>query len=90
MEQKYLVISEFGLHARPATKLVDLTTKFSNEIFLRIENKSINLKSIIGILSLGIYKGAIISIDVDGNDAENVLKIITKYLKEEGIAIVKQ
>ncbi|MGU4858363.1 HPr family phosphocarrier protein, partial [Escherichia coli] len=49
----FTITSEAGIHARPATALVQTATKFSSDVKLEYKNKSINLKSIMAVMSLG-------------------------------------
>ena len=46
MEKSFLITSEYGIHARPATRLVNLAMSFHSEINLSMEEKTVNLKSI--------------------------------------------
>ena len=81
----YMVVAESGIHARPATGLVKVATKFSSDIFIEFKGKKVNLKSILGVMSLGIPRGGSISIITEGIDEEDALKNIDEFLKNEGI-----
>lgn len=48
------VVAETGIHARPATLLVQTASKFASDITLEYKGKSVNLKSIMGVMSLGV------------------------------------
>ncbi|PKK92959.1 MAG: phosphocarrier protein HPr [Tenericutes bacterium HGW-Tenericutes-6] len=85
MEQLYLVTSEYGIHARPATRLVNLAMTFHAEIFLTAMDKTVNLKSIMGLMSLGIYKGEKIKITASGVDQEKALEALTDFILTEGL-----
>ena len=64
MEKKeYHVIAETGIHARPATLLVQTASKYSSDIQLEYKGKSVNLKSIMGVMSLGVGQEALAGID---------------------------
>ncbi len=52
------VVAETGIHARPATLLVQTASKFASDITLEYKGKSVNLKSIMGVMSLGVGQGA--------------------------------
>ncbi len=55
MEQKsYVIIDETGIHARPATMLVQTASKFDSDVQLEYNAKKVNLKSIMGVMSLGV------------------------------------
>ena len=85
MEQSFLIISEYGIHARPATRLVNLAMSFSAEIDLTAMNKTVNLKSIMGLMSLGIYKGETVKVTVIGSDADKAIAAIADFLVSEGL-----
>ncbi|WML49431.1 phosphocarrier protein HPr [Neobacillus sp. PS3-34] len=85
-EKQFKVISETGIHARPATLLVQTASKFDSEIHLEYKEKKVNLKSIMGVMSLGVAQGADIKISAEGNDAEEALNSLEETLKKEGLA----
>lgn len=85
MEKLYLVTSEYGIHARPATRLVNLAMTFHSEIFLTAMEKTVNLKSIMGLMSLGIYKGETIKISASGVDQEKAIEALTDFILTEGL-----
>jgi len=85
-EKQYKVTAETGIHARPATLLVQTASKFNSEIQLEYKGKKVNLKSIMGVMSLGIGQGADIVISAEGNDADDALASLTETLQKEGLA----
>ncbi|MFA5692240.1 MAG: HPr family phosphocarrier protein [Acholeplasmataceae bacterium] len=89
MIKKFKVTSENGIHARPASKLVGIAMEFESEIYLTAFNKSVNLKSIMGVLSLGIYSGEIIEIKAEGLDQVTALNKISNFIINEGIGEIK-
>ncbi|ERJ11537.1 phosphocarrier protein HPr [Haloplasma contractile] len=86
MERNFKVTDEGGLHARPATLLVNAASKYESELHLTYNGKTVNLKSIMGVMSLGIQQGADIIISSEGDDAEEALNEVEKTLKETGIS----
>ncbi|MDF2568173.1 MAG: Phosphocarrier protein of system [Oscillospiraceae bacterium] len=71
MYQKEIVINnKTGLHARPASELVEFCNQFESEIVLLTEDEEINAKSIISILSGGVYHGTKVLLQVEGSDEE--------------------
>jgi phosphocarrier protein len=82
MKREYMIIDEAGLHARPASLLVQAASKFSNNIHLEFENKKVNLKSVLLVMSLGVPMNSTIFIDVDGDDAEVVFVSLEKVLSD--------
>jgi phosphocarrier protein HPr len=85
MERSFLITSEYGIHARPATKLVNLAMNFHSEIDLTAMGKTINLKSIMGLMSLGIYKGELITIKISGSDEIEALDAISDFIVTENM-----
>ena len=87
MEKKeYHVIAETGIHARPATLLVQTASRFASDIQLEYKGKSVNLKSIMGVMSLGVGQGADVVITADGEDAADAIAGIDETMKKEGLA----
>jgi phosphocarrier protein HPr len=85
-EKQFKVTAETGIHARPATILVQAASKFDSEVHLEYKEKKVNLKSIMGVMSLGVGQGADIKISAEGSDAEEALKSLEDTLKKEGLA----
>lgn len=85
MEKTFLIIAEYGIHARPATRLVNEAMKYEAEILMESMGKSVNLKSIMGVMSLGIYRGENVKIRVNGVDEEKAMEGIVNFLTEEGL-----
>jgi phosphocarrier protein HPr len=85
-EKQFKVIAETGIHARPATLLVQTASKFDSDINLEYKGKKVNLKSIMGVMSLGVGQGAEIKIMAEGSDQEEALRSLEETLKNEGLA----
>lgn len=85
-KKTFTVTADTGIHARPATLLVQAASKYSSDINLEFNNKKVNLKSIMGVMSLGIGKGAQIAISAEGSDEEAALQAIETLLQNEGLA----
>ncbi|MEC5424913.1 phosphocarrier protein HPr [Virgibacillus sp. C22-A2] len=81
-EQTFTITADTGVHARPATLLVNKAGQYESEIEVSYNGKSVNLKSIMGVMSLGIPKGAEIKISTSGNDEEDALKGVEELIKE--------
>lgn len=77
IQKKFRVTAETGIHARPATILVNVAVKFKSEISLSHETKVVNLKSIMGVMSLGVYNGEIVTIEADGEDEEAAINALS-------------
>lgn len=86
VEKSFKVTAETGIHARPATLLVQTASKFDSEIHLEYKDKKVNLKSIMGVMSLGVGQGADIKIIAEGSDEADALNSLDETLKKEGLA----
>ncbi|GAE26166.1 phosphotransferase system [Halalkalibacter wakoensis JCM 9140] len=81
-EKTFLITADTGIHARPATQLVNKAGQFSSDITLEYKGKSVNLKSIMGVMSLGVGKGAEVTVKAEGSDADEALQAIEGVIKE--------
>ncbi len=68
VQKNFKVTLETGIHAQSAVHLVNQAIKFDSNITLEVEGKKINMKSIMGVMSLGVYQGAVITITCEGSD----------------------
>lgn len=73
---------ESGLHARPATKFVNLAKGFRSKITVSHNGKTADPKSIIALLSLNVQKGNIIAITAEGEDEERAVAALSAYAQE--------
>jgi phosphocarrier protein len=60
--------------------------KFTSDINLEYKGKSVNLKSIMGVMSLGVGQGADVTISAEGADADDAIAAITETMTKEGLA----
>ena len=81
--QEVTVNNEVGLHARPATYFIQKANEFKSSIWVEVEDRKINAKSLLGVLSMGITKGTRISIIAEGPDEEEAVKALTEMLVKE-------
>lgn len=68
IKKKIIVKNKLGLHARASNKLVELTSKFSSDIYIEYNGKTVDAKSIMSILLLAAAKGAELNLTVNGDD----------------------
>ena len=86
MEKRdFTITAEAGLHARPATILVQTASKFTSDISLAYNGKSVNLKSIMGVMSLGVGQNANVTITASGDDEKEALDAVAETMKKEGL-----
>ena len=80
VSKEVIVNNGTGLHARPATLLVKKASSFKSDVSIEFNGKKANVKSLIGVLSLGVTKGANITVTATGDDetlaAQEIAKLI--------------
>lgn len=81
----FIITAETGLHARPATQLVQEASKYASKISLKYGSTIVNLKSIMGVMSLAVGKGGHITISATGSDENKALTGIEKRLKDNAL-----
>ena len=77
------VTNQVGLYARPATFFIQKANEFKSSIWVEVEDRKINAKSLLGVLSMGITKGTRVSIIAEGPDEEEAVKALTEMLVKE-------
>ena len=80
--KNFKITAELGVHARPATLLVNKAGQYDSDVQVTYKDKVVNLKSIMGVMSLGIPNGAEVEITAEGDDAEEAINGITMVVKE--------
>lgn len=83
LERKLKVANSSGIHARPATKFVAITNKYNSEIRIKANNKEVDGKSIIEVLTLAAANGTEITIYAKGTDAEEALDDLEWLVKNK-------
>ncbi|MCK5862176.1 MAG: HPr family phosphocarrier protein [Candidatus Hydrogenedentes bacterium] len=73
-----IVVNSLGMHARPASALVQVTTSFESNIYLTFKGNQINAKSIMGLLTLGAARGSHLIVSCSGSDAEQAFAAVTE------------
>lgn len=86
VDKEFKVIDESGIHARPATTLVQTASKYDSEVDLEFKGKTVNLKSIMGVMSLGIPTASIIKITAIGSDSTEAIADLEDSMKKSGLA----
>lgn len=70
------VNNQVGLYARPATFFIQKANEVRSTIMVEKENRKVNAKSLLGVLSLGITKGTVINISAEGSDEEEAVNAL--------------
>jgi phosphotransferase system HPr (HPr) family protein len=83
MEKRKVVLTNpEGLHARPAALFVKIANKFESELEIESETRTVNGKSIIGIMSLGAFQGEEITLVTKGTDEKEMVEALSKLIEE--------
>ena len=77
------VNNQVGLHARPATFFIQKATEFKSTIWIEKDERRINAKSLLGVLSLGIVKGMDITLIADGVDEEAAVEALASMVSND-------
>jgi phosphocarrier protein HPr len=77
------IINKLGLHARASAKLTQVASGYACEVWLTRNGRRVNAKSIMGVMMLAAGKGASITIDAEGKDAEAALQALQKLIADK-------
>ncbi|WP_409276355.1 HPr family phosphocarrier protein [Neobacillus sp. SCS-31] len=83
VEKEVEVKLKTGLQARPAAQFVQEANRFSADVFLLKDGKKVNAKSIMGLMSLAVSSGAVITIAADGPDDNAAVEALAQYVSKE-------
>ena len=78
--KEIVVRCESGLHNRQATYFVQKANEFTSSIWIESDNRKMNAKSLLGIMSLGIVTGATVTLSADGKDQDAALNALEALL----------
>ena len=78
--KEVVINNEVGLHARPATFFIQKANEFKSGIWVEREERRVNAKSLLGLLSLGIVKGTAITLIADGPDEKDALEALAELV----------
>ena len=78
--KEVLVQNQVGLHARPATFFIQKANEFKSSIWVEKEERRVNAKSLLGVLSLGVVKGTSINLIADGPDEKEAVEALVELI----------
>jgi phosphocarrier protein HPr len=81
MQGEFEIVNKLGLHARAASKLVNLANKFKSDVWIAREGTEVNAKSILGVLMLACGQGSRVMLRVEGADATPAFDALSKLIK---------
>ena len=83
INKEIVVRCESGLHNKQATYFVQKANEFTSSIWVEADHRRMNAKSLLGIMSLGIITGAIVTLTADGPDAEDAITALEALLQRD-------
>ena len=78
--QEVTINNEVGLHARPATFFIQKANEFKSGIWVEKDERRVNAKSLLGVLSLGITRGTTITLLADGSDEKEAVAALSELV----------
>ncbi len=81
IQRELTIINKLGLHARAASKLVNLCSQFASEVFLERNGNRVNAKSIMGVMMLAASQGSQLTLEVDGEDEQACADAIAELVE---------
>lgn len=79
-EATMVIENKTGIHARPASLFVQTATKFKSKVQVKAKGKTVDAKSILMIMSMGLVKGTEITICADGPDEADAVKALQELV----------
>ncbi|MEO8717578.1 MAG: HPr family phosphocarrier protein [Burkholderiales bacterium] len=77
------ITNKLGLHARASAKLTQVASQFAAEIWLTRNGRRVNAKSIMGVMMLAAGRGAAVTVDAEGADADAALRAIRELVTDK-------
>lgn len=80
LTKEVTINNQVGLHARPATFFIQKANEFRSNIWIEKDDRKVNAKSLLGVLSLGIVKGTTVKITADGSDEKEAINTLESLI----------
>ena len=81
--KEVIIENQVGLHARPATFFIQKANEFKSSIWVEKDDRRVNAKSLLGVLSLGIIKGTAVTIIADGADEDEAIVTLAELIDSD-------
>ena len=81
--QNVTIKNTIGLHARPATFFIQKANSFRSSIWVEKDDRRVNAKSLLGVLSLGVIGGMTVTLMADGEDEKEAVKVLQNFIENE-------
>ena len=79
------VQSQVGLHARPDTFFIQKANEYASNIWIEKEERKVNAKSLLGVLSLGIAKGTSVILSAEGSDEQEAVEALSELVSNANV-----
>ena len=83
ISKEVTINNQVGLHARPATFFIQKANEFKSSIWIERDERRVNAKSLLGVLSLGIVKGNTVNIVADGVDENEAIATLSELIDSD-------
>lgn len=83
LTREVTINNQVGLHARPATFFIQKANEFKSNIWIEKDDRKVNAKSLLGVLSLGIVKGTTVTLVADGSDEQDALNTLEALIASD-------
>lgn len=83
ISKEVIINNQVGLHARPATFFIQKANEFKSSIWIEKDDRRVNAKSLLGVLSLGIVKGTAVNIVADGVDENEAIATLSALIDSD-------
>lgn len=78
--KKAVIVNEVGLYGRSATSLIQFANTFKSTVFIESDDKKVNSKSLLGVLSLALAKGTEVTVSAEGSDEVTAVNAISDFI----------
>jgi phosphocarrier protein len=82
ISREFTISNKLGLHARPSAQLTQTASRFASDIHLSRNGRRVNAKSIMGVMMLAAGQGSTITVEAEGDDAEQALQAIGQLIAD--------
>ncbi len=83
IERKVKILNSLGLHARPSAQFVQIASKFKSDVYLSKNDREVNGKSIMGVMTLAAEMGSLLTIRVNGRDEKNAMEALVNLINKK-------
>jgi len=82
ISRDFKISNKLGLHARPSAQLTQAASRFAADIHISRNGRRVNAKSIMGVMMLAAGQGSTVTVEADGEDAEQALQAIGQLIAD--------